>query len=301
MSTEVSPSSQAAGAMRGLPGVDAQLSARAMAEATITLAGERAPARVISWSRLAYGVIGLILAAAIWEVGSYLKDDPVILPTVQKTVSTFWHYLFQKYPAVQGKTLWQHALVSAARILAGWAAGVVLGVAMGGVMASVRVIRHLLDPIIEITRPLPPLAFIPLFIVWFGIGETPKFILILIGVVPVMIIATVSALDAVPKELVQASRSLGASPLWALLTVRLRSALPAIITGMRLAMGGAWTSIVAVELIAATSGLGYLINNAGVNLQTPLVLSGILAISVLGIAFDGLLRLLHRFADPTTR
>jgi NitT/TauT family transport system permease protein/taurine transport system permease protein len=117
----------------------------------------------------------------------------------------------------------------------------------------------------------------------------------------VKIIATVSALDAVPKELVQASRSLGASPLWALLTVRLRSALPSIITGMRLAMGGAWTSIVAVELIAGTSGLGYLINNAGVNLQTPLVLSGILAISVLGIAFDGLLRLLHRFADPATR
>ncbi len=254
-----------------------------------------------SWRRLAYGLLGLVLAAAIWELVSYLKDDPVILPSVQKTVSTFWHYLFQKYPAAQGKTLWQHALVSGARILAGWAAGVVIGVVVGGVMASIRIVRYVLDPLIEITRPLPPLAFIPLFIVWFGIGETPKFILIIVGVVPVMIIATVAALDAVPPELIQASRSLGASPLWALLTVRLRSALPPIITGMRLAMGGAWTSIVAVELIAATSGLGYVINNAGVNLQTPLVLSGILAISVLGIVFDSLLRLLHRFADPSTR
>lgn len=274
---------------------------QARAYAEVALVGGPARTRTFSWSRLAYGVLGLILFAGVWEIASYLKDDPVILPSVQKTASTFWHYLFQKYPAVQGKALWQHALVSAARILAGWGAGVVLGVALGGVIASVRIIRYLLDPIIEISRPLPPLAFIPLMIVWFGIGETPKFILILIGVVPVMIIATVAALDAVPKELVQASRSLGASPLWSLLTVRLRSALPGIITGMRLAMGGAWTSIVAVELIAATSGLGYLINNAGVNLQTPLVLSGILAISVLGIAFDGLLRLLHRFADPTTR
>ncbi|WP_241834633.1 ABC transporter permease [Pseudofrankia asymbiotica] len=283
------------------PASPALVSAPTAVDATVILAGGRTRARTFSWSRVAYGVLGLILSAAIWELVSCLKDDPVILPTVQKTVSTFWDYLTQKYPAVQGKTLWRHALVSAARILAGWGAGVVIGVALGGVMASVRVIRYLLDPIIEISRPLPPLAFIPLFIVWFGIGETPKFILILIGVVPVMIIATVSALDAVPKELVQASRSLGASPLWSLLTVRLRSALPGIITGMRLAMGGAWTSIVAVELIAATSGLGYLINNAGVNLQTPLVLSGILAISVLGITFDGLLRLLHRFADPTSR
>jgi NitT/TauT family transport system permease protein/taurine transport system permease protein len=116
-----------------------------------------------------------------------------------------------------------------------------------------------------------------------------------------MIIATVTALDSVPDELVQAGRSLGASPLWALVTVRLRSALPQIVTGMRLAMGGAWTSIVAVELIAATSGLGYLINNAGVNLQTPLVLSGIVTISILGIVFDSLLRLLHSRLDPTHR
>jgi NitT/TauT family transport system permease protein/taurine transport system permease protein len=163
------------------------------------------------------------------------------------------------------------------------------------------VVRFLLDPLIEITRPLPPLAFIPLFIVWFGIGELPKFLLILVGVVPIMIIATVSALDTVPVELVQASRSLGATRLRALVDVRLRHALPPIVTGMRIAMGGAWTSIVAVELIAATSGLGYLINNAGVNLQTPLVISGILAISVLGIVFDGVLRLLHRLADPASR
>jgi len=272
---------------------------RLAAAATTTLAGRGG--RTFSWSRLLFGLLGLVLAAAVWELISHLKDDPVILPTVQKTVSTFVDYLSRRYPAAQGKTLWQHALVSGARILAGWGAGVVIGVAVGGIMASARPIRHILDPLIEITRPLPPLAFIPLFIVWFGIGETSKFLLILIGVTPIMTIATVTALDAVPPDLVRASRALGASPLWSLLTVRLRAALPPIITGMRLAMGGAWTSIVAVELIAATSGLGYVINNAGVNLQTPLVLSGILAISVLGIVFDGLLRLLHRFADPSTR
>jgi ABC-type nitrate/sulfonate/bicarbonate transport system permease component len=266
--------------------------------AQLTLAGTR---RRPSMSRVLYGVVGIGLALALWEALAYLKGDPVLLPTVQETVRTFVEYAGERYPAVVGQTLWQHALVSVGRIAAGWGAGVLIGVAVGGLMASVPLVRHLIDPLIEITRPLPPLAFIPLFIVWFGIGETPKLLLILVGVVPIMIIATVEALDAVPEELVQAGRSLGGSPAWVLLTVRLRSALPAIITGMRLAMGGAWTSIVAVELIAATSGLGYLINNAGVNLQTPLVLSGIVTISILGILFDTLLRLFHRSVDPTKR
>ncbi|MBO0847114.1 MAG: ABC transporter permease [Nocardioides sp.] len=252
-------------------------------------------------ARIWYGVLGVVLALSLWELLAYWKNDPVILPTVQTTAKTFWSYLGQRYPAATGKTLWQHALVSSARIGVGWGVGVVVGVAVGGVMASVPIVRHIVDPLIEITRPLPPLAFIPLFIVWFGIGEESKFLLILVGVVPIMVIATVSALDAVPEELEQAARSLGATPLWTLVTVRMRAALPAIITGMRLAMGGAWTSIVAVELIAATSGLGYLINNAGVNLQTPLVLSGIVTISILGILFDSLLRLFHRSIDPTRR
>lgn len=267
------------------------------AEEVLTLAGGRR----FSLARVLYGALGVALVLVGWQVLSIVKDDPVILPSVQETARTFADYLTMKYPAVVGKTLWEHALVSVARIGVGWSAGVVIGVAVGGAMASVPLLRHVVDPLIEITRPLPPLAFIPLFIVWFGIGETPKFLLILVGVVPIMIIATVAALDAVPEELVQAGRSLGGSTAWVLLTVRLRSALPAIITGMRLAIGGAWTSIVAVELIASTSGLGYLINNAGVNLQTPLVLSGIVSISILGILFDSLLRLFQRSIDPTRR
>ncbi|HJQ06650.1 MAG TPA: ABC transporter permease [Nocardioides sp.] len=257
--------------------------------------------RRFSWSRIGWGAAGIGLALGLWQLLAVAKGDPVILPTVPATAHTFVDYLGRRYPAGTGETLGGHALVSVVRILAGWGAGVLVGVAVGGLMASVPVVRHLIDPLIELSRPLPPLAFIPLFIVWFGIGETAKFLLIVVGVVPIMIIATVSALDGVPKELVQASRALGASPLWSLLTVRLRAAVPGIITGTRLAMGAAWTSIVAVELMAATRGLGYLINNAGVNLQTSLVLSGIVTISILGITFDALLRLLHHRLDPAHR
>lgn len=103
---------------------------------------------------------------------------------------------------------------------------------------------------------------------------------------PVVTIATLSALDAVPDELLHASRSLGASPLYTMLHVRLRAAVPGVITGMRIAMGGAWTSIVAAEMIAATGGVGFLILQAGNYLQTPLIFSGIAVIAVLGFVFD---------------
>jgi ABC-type nitrate/sulfonate/bicarbonate transport system permease component len=253
-----------------------------------------------TWRRIITGFIGVLLALTGWEIAAAIINDPITLPNVQDTMQAFWTYMFKKYPA-QGDTLWSDILISTWRILMGFSVGTVIGVLLGSVMAAVRVIRELVDPLIELTRPLPPLAFIPLFVVWFGIGETPKFVLILIGVIPVITVATVGALDRVPQDYLNASRALGASHVHTLIFVRVRAALPGIITGMRLAMGLSWTSIVAVEMIAATSGVGFLILQAGNNLQMPLLFAGILTISILGIILDGALRLLHRFADPSTR
>ena len=169
-------------------------------------------------------------------------------------------------------------------------------------MFANRTLRsHLIDPVIEVTRPLPPLAFIPLFIVWFGIGELPKEVLIVVGVIPVMVIATVAALDDVPEDLQLCARTLGASRLYTMWHVQIRAALPAIVTGMRIAMGGAWGSIVAAEMLAATSGVGFLIMQAGNYLNTAIVFSGILTIAVAGLILDTGLRALVRLADPSRR
>ena len=244
------------------------------------------------------GALGLLVVIAVWEIASLFIHDPVILPTVQATVTTLFHYINNPYPS-EGVTLWQDALISLGRILAGFTLGTIIGVAIGATMASVRLIKDLIDPIIEVTRPLPPLAFIPLFIVWFGIGEASKVILIMVGVIPIMAIATVSALEAVPPELLEAGKVLGAGPGYNLLHVRVRAALPGIVTGMRIAMGVSWTSIVAVEMIAATSGVGYVILQAGSYLVTSLVFTGIILISALGLFLDAILRLLLRRLGPT--
>jgi NitT/TauT family transport system permease protein/taurine transport system permease protein len=254
-----------------------------------------------SWRRSLVGAAALASALIIWEIAAYAVGDPVTMPTVQETAHELLHYMTKPYPQVQGKTLVDDALISTARILAGFGLGTAAGLLLGAGMAGIRVVRELADPIIGVMRPLPPIAFIPLLVVWFGIGEASKIALIFFGVLPVVTIATLGALDAVPDELSHASRSLGASPFHTMLHVRLRAAVPGVITGMRIAMGGAWTSIIAAEMIAATGGVGFLILQAGNYLQTPLIFSGIAVIAVLGFVFDGLLRLLLRAADPTAR
>jgi NitT/TauT family transport system permease protein/taurine transport system permease protein len=249
---------------------------------------------------LGMSVAGLTLATAVWEIAALLINDATFLPTVEATVSTFFHYIGTPYPT-ESDPLWQDVLVSTSRIMIGFSIGSVAGVAIGSLMHAVRPIRYLVDPIIEVTRPLPPLAFIPLFIIWFGIGEMPKVVLILVGVLPIMVIATLAALDSVPLELELCARTLGASRRYTLSHVQVRAAIPGIVTGMRIAMAGAWTSIVAAEYIAATSGVGYLIQQAGNYLRTSLVFCGIICIGMMGLLLDGCLRLFLRWADPSRR
>jgi NitT/TauT family transport system permease protein/taurine transport system permease protein len=267
---------------------------------SVDLAADRQARRRSSRRRLltgAGGVAGLLLG---WQVAALLLNDPVILPSVTRTARTLVHYFDHNYPS-QSPPLWQDLAISLRRILIGFAAGTVLGVAVGAAMFSSRAVRHLVDPVVEIVRPLPPLAFIPLFIVWFGIGELPKEVLIAFGVVPIMTVASLAALDDVPDDVQFAARTLGASRAYALWHVQIRAALPGIITGMRIAMGGAWGSIVAAEMLAATSGVGFVISQAGNYLDTALVFSGIILIAVTELLLDAGLRALALRADPSRR
>jgi ABC-type nitrate/sulfonate/bicarbonate transport system permease component len=264
------------------------------------LAAYRQARRRARTRRLVTGAAGLIGLAVVWQIAAMLIGDAVFLPTVTQTVHAFLHYWDRPYPS-QGKPLWYDAVTSLRRIVIGFAIGVVAGVTLGAAMSASRVVRHLVDPVIEVLRPLPPLAFIPLFIIWFGIGELPKEVLIVIGVTPIMAVTSVAALDEVPEDLLLCARTLGASRLYTLLHVQVRAALPGILTGMRICMAGAWTSIVAAELIAATSGLGYLIGQAGDYLNIALVFSGLICIALIALALDACIRGLLLLTDPSRR
>jgi ABC-type nitrate/sulfonate/bicarbonate transport system permease component len=272
----------------------------AWSEERVDLDASRRERRRAHARRLATGAAGLAGLVILWQLAALVLADDVILPSATQTAHSFAHYLTHPYPS-HSPPLWQDLLISLRRILLGFAIGVIAGVAIGAAMFASRPLRHLVDPVIEATRPLPPLAFIPLFIVWFGIGELPKEMLIIVGVIPVMVVATVAALDEVPEDLQLCARTLGASRAYTLWHVQIRAALPAIITGMRIAMGGAWSSIVAAEMLAATSGVGFLIMQAGNYLNTGIVFSGILTIAAAGLLLDAGLRSLLRLADPSRR
>jgi NitT/TauT family transport system permease protein/taurine transport system permease protein len=140
--------------------------------------------------RVLLGLSGLVAVLVIWGLAALWISDSVTLPTVQETIDK----LSVPYPA-QGNTLVMNALISTGRILAGFLLGTLAGLILGGAMASVRVVRDLIDPILQVTRPLPPIAFIPLLVVWFGIGEASKIALIFSGVLPIVTIATLSAIS----------------------------------------------------------------------------------------------------------
>ncbi len=264
------------------------------------LVAERSRRRRTTARRVGFGFVGLALVISIWEMVATIVGNDIMVPSVQATVSAFAHYLTAPYPS-GSDPLWEDALVSTERVLMGFGIGTACGLAIGSVMYAVQPIRHLIDPIIEVTRPLPPLAFIPVLIMWFGIGQTPKVVLISIGVLPIMVVSTIAALDSVPKDLEHCGRTLGASKRYVLVNVQVRAALPAIVTGMRIAMAASWTSIVAAEMIAANSGLGYVILQAGNYLQMPLVFAGIAMIGAVGLLLDTSLRGTLLWLDPSRR
>lgn len=238
---------------------------------------------------------GLTLALLlIWHLASTLGwVSPVFLPPPSAVVRALWRLLDVGYV---DSTLLQHMGASLARVFAALAFSILVGVPAGLVMATSPIGRGLLDPVIEFLRPLPPLAYLPLVIIWFGIGETAKVLVILLAMVPAITIATAAGVRGASKSQVNAARAFGATRTQLLLHVLLPSAVPSILTGIRIALGAGWTTLVAAELVAAGRGLGYMIQSAAQFLVTDVVIAGILVISAIAFAFEALLRFVeHRF------
>jgi NitT/TauT family transport system permease protein/taurine transport system permease protein len=284
--------------LRSLPAAPEEQRATELRRAKGRNRGWRARLQILGRNRIALTIAGIAVGIALWEISALLVGEPVFVPSPADTAATWWHYMIQPFPTL-GVPLWEHAAASLGRILAGFFAGTVVGILCAALMISFRPIRGMVDPLIELSRPIPPIAFIPVLIVWFGIGEAPKIVLIMIGVIPVVIVSTVAAIDKVPAEMINAARSLGASDRYVVFHVRIRAALPHIITGLRIAMGISWGSIVASEMIAAVSGLGYVVLQAGVYLRTNLIFAGIVTIAIIGIALDAALRAIQRKLDPS--
>lgn len=195
---------------------------------------------------------------------------------------------------VQSGELQRDILASLARVMQGFAVAAVAGVTLGMAVGRSRLLEHLIDPMLELLRPIPPLAFLPMMVLWFGIGEASKISFIAYAAFFPIFTTTLEGIKYVDPLLLRAASSLGASQRDLFRHVVLPAAMPAIITGLRLGFGLSFFVIVAAEFIAADSGLGYLINDARTFFLVSQMLLGAAVIGIIGFIFNRLLRLLER-------
>ncbi|MTE00551.1 ABC transporter permease subunit [Paracoccus sp. YIM 132242] len=220
---------------------------------------------------------------------------PLFLPA---PAAVWGKFVLAVTEGVSNSTLLQHTLASLGRVLGAFFLALVVAVPLGILMGVNRVIRGVMDPIIEFYRPLPPLAYLPLIIIWLGIGEFPKVFLIFLAIFAPMAIAARAGVRSVSIEQIHAAYAMGANKLQVIFHVILKAALPEIFTGMRIGIGVGWTTLVAAEMVAASRGLGFMVLNSAEYLASDAVIMGIIVIGILAFAFDLLIRRIERALIP---
>ncbi|AJX35465.1 ABC transporter permease subunit [Burkholderia oklahomensis] len=243
-------------------------------------------AAIATWAAL---VGGWWLAARFEWVSAALLPSPEAVLRKLVTLST---------EGFDDATLGQHLFASLSRMAAAFALAIATAIPVGILIATNRIVRGVVDPIVEFYRPIPPLAYLPLMVVWFGIGDTSKILLIYLTMFAPLTIATAAGANGVSASRLRAAASLGATRFKLLRHVVLPSALPDILTGVRIALGAGWSTLVAAELIAATRGLGFMVYSASRFLVTDVVVAGILVIGAIALALEIGLRALQRRLTP---
>jgi taurine transport system permease protein len=198
----------------------------------------------------------------------------------------------------RNSTLWEHLYWSIYRVLVGFFFGALIGIPLGFAMGLNGFLRGWFDPIVEFMRPVPPLALIPLIIIWYGIGERAKIILLFLAALWVMAIAARAGVAGVNLAKVHAAYSLGATKGQVLRHVIMPNALPDLFTGARVAMGVCWGTVVAAELVAAERGTGMMIMVASRFMSTDIVLMGIILIGIIGYSIDLMMRKAEAWLVP---
>jgi ABC-type nitrate/sulfonate/bicarbonate transport system permease component len=222
-------------------------------------------------------IVGLLLLW--WAITASGLMGTVLLPSPVEVVKSF-------AKASLDGSLARNVGISLLRVVEGFGIALVLAVPIGIVMGSSSFARALIEPLVELLRPIPPIAVIPLVILWFGIDELSKVVVIAYGAFFPILVNTIAGFQEVDRTHVRAAQTLGARRMHIFRDVILRSAFPFIVVGARLGMSMAFIVLVAAELIASSAGLGYLINDARYNFRTDQIFLGIVCIGVLGFLLN---------------
>jgi taurine transport system permease protein len=252
---------------------------RPAAGGTMLLSAATIAALLLAWT---------IVTGAGWIAPLFLPSPRAILVALRQA----WDGAFD------GNPLPLQAGASLMRVLSAFVLAALVGIPAGLAMGVSRRAQAVLDPVIEFYRPLPPLAYLPLMVIWFGIGETSKIMLIFLACFAPVALATRSGVLSASTDQVNAALSMGATRWQVLLHVVLPAATPEILVGLRIGMGVGWTTLVAAEMVAANAGLGQMVLNASNFLRTDVVVMGILVIGLFAVLFEVGMRWLERTLVP---
>jgi ABC-type nitrate/sulfonate/bicarbonate transport system permease component len=235
---------------------------------------------------LVWAVVAILI---VWQlVIAVFRPHVSLLPPPQLAAREFW-VLFTS------GDLFVHAGISLARVFSAWCITGAIAIPLGLAMGWSRRLENIVDPLVELFRPISPLAWIPLAILWFGIGEAGKVFVVCVATFFPTLLSTIAGVKRIDPVLIHAGQVLGCTDQASLFRkVIFPAALPSIVVGMRISFGTGWAAIIAAELVAARSGLGYLIANGMEILRADRVLVGMAMIGLLGVCFDALFRFLNR-------
>jgi ABC-type nitrate/sulfonate/bicarbonate transport system permease component len=236
-----------------------------------------------SLARLGGYVIGFASLFALWHVASVYLLNSVLFPPPGRVVA-------KAIELAQDGTLWENARVSLERIGLGFLFGSMIGIPVGLAIGSFGIVRRILEPYTEFLRFIPATAMITVAVIWFGIGEGSKIFLIIYTTVFIVIISTAAGVSAVTPNKIRAARSLGATRAQVFCYVAFPATVPYILTGMRLAMGNSFVTIIAAELVAANAGLGKMIWDARLYMLVDQIFVALLVLGLLGFTADRLFR-----------
>lgn len=254
------------------------------------------PRPSVSTSTLGISLVTLAALIALWFIAARFGwASPLFLPSPAEVLTQFGAVWADGYA---NGTLLDHTLASLGRIAAALGVGIFLGIPLGLLMGLNRWVKGIFSVPIDLYWGLPPLAYLPLLIIWLGIGETSKIVLLSLSTFAPICFAAQAGVRSVPAERINAALSLGASRLQLFTSIILPSALPEIMTGLKIAIGAGLSTLVAAELIAAQSGLGYMIMSAANFLATDVVFVGLIVIAILAFAFTSGMRWLEHRLIP---
>ena len=247
-------------------------------------------------SSMKLSLVTVIGVLALWWIATnsgWIK--PLFLPSPQAV----WAQVLEvSRDGFADASLLTHIGWSALRVFGAFLLAVLTAIPVGILMGVNRVARGVFDPLVEFYRPLPPLAYLPLVVIWMGIGEGSKVLLIYLAMFAPLALSARAGVKSVAIEQIHAAYSMGASRGQVLKYVIMPAALPEILTGMRIAIGFGWTTLVAAEMVAATAGLGFMVLTASKFMATDVVIMGILVIGLLALLFDLSMRWLERKLVP---